>query len=80
MRLSFFLIAGTILFVSGFFYDIFFSGLPYPDPTPALQERWLFHKNVAQKIILVGVAFFCVGGVLKVVQWIILLFKKLYSD
>lgn len=55
---SLFLIAfGATLIVSGFAYDLTFAGLPYPDPTAEMQERWIFHKRVSDRIIFTGVAF-----------------------
>jgi hypothetical protein len=38
------------LIFAGFAYDLSFAGLPYQDPTPQMQERWLFHKRVAEMI------------------------------
>ena len=74
---SLFLIAsGATLIVSGFAYDLKFAGLPYPDPTAEMQERWIFYQGVSERIILTGVAFFGVGCVWKAAQWTINLSKK----
>lgn len=60
---DFFIVSGVTLVVLGFVYDLSLAGLPYPDPTPEMQAKWVFHKGVAEKvmttgtIILTGVAF-----------------------
>lgn len=79
MRFSgslFLLGSGAILIVLGFGYDLSFAGLPYPDPTAEMQERWLFHKGVSERIILSGLVFFGIGYVWKAAQWTIDLSKK----
>jgi hypothetical protein len=74
---SLFLIAsGATLIVSGFAYDLEFAGLPYQVPTAGMQERWLFHKGVSERILLTGVAFFGFGCVWKAAQRTINLSKK----
>lgn len=71
MRISgslFLLGLGAILIVSGFGYDLSLAGLPYPDPTTEMQERWLFHKRVSDRIIFSGLVFFGVGCVWKAAE------------
>ena len=46
--------AGPVLIVLGVIYDVRFAGIPYQDPTPAMQENWLFHGKVAANIRLAG--------------------------
>lgn len=60
--------SGAILIVSGFGYDLSLAGLPYPDPTAEMQERWLFHKRVSERIIFSGLVFFGVGCVWKAAE------------
>jgi hypothetical protein len=43
----------TIIFI-GFVYDVLFAGIPYPDPTPALQARYEFHSRIASMIRRAG--------------------------
>lgn len=71
MRISFpvFLVAsGAAVFFSGFTYDVSFAGLAFQDPTSEMQERWLFHKTIAERIMLTGVALLSVGCIWKVLQ------------
>lgn len=79
MRLSgslFFIGSGATLIVSGFVYDLSFAGLPYPDPTAEMQERWLYHKGVSDWIILSGLAFLCAGCIGKAAQWTVNIMKN----
>lgn len=52
---------GVTLAAVGFAYDLAFAGLPYQDPTPALQARWRFHARVATAIELSGVGVLALG-------------------
>lgn len=54
-------LAGLVLVVAGFLYDLAFAGLPYQDPTAEMQAGWLWHKAVADRIILGGIAVFVIG-------------------
>jgi hypothetical protein len=49
-----FLISGIVVALIGFFYDVFFAGIPYQDPTPELTAEYNFHSNVTHWIRLVG--------------------------
>ena len=40
-------IAGLVIVVIGFIYDILFAGIPYQDPTPEIQARYELHSSVA---------------------------------
>ncbi|MBN2759951.1 MAG: hypothetical protein JXQ79_05600 [Rhodobacteraceae bacterium] len=54
-------IFGIAIFFLGFLYDARFSGLPYQDPTPAMQADWLFHGMIAAWIMRTGAAIALVG-------------------
>lgn len=56
-----FSILGLFVMVAGFLYDLAFAGLPYQDPSAALQAQWEFHKEVAGWILLCGLAVFLSG-------------------
>jgi len=71
---------GATLVVSGFAYDLYFAGIPYPDPTAEMQERWLFHKGISERIILAGVTILGVGCALKGAQWSAGLLKGRKAD
>ena len=78
---SFFWIAiGAILVISGFAYDLLFAGLPYQDPPPEIQERWIFHKGVAESIIVAGVTVFGIGCIWKAFPWIMRLLGRQNLD
>ena len=79
-RPVFLLASGAILIVSGFAYDLSFAGLPYQDPTPAIQETWLFHKRMADRIVLTGATVLAVGCVWQAFRWILRLSKRQHSD
>ena len=78
---SFFLIAsGATLIVSGFAYDLSFAGLPYQDPTPEMQDRWLFHKGMAGRIMQTGAIVLGIGGVWIAILWIMRRLERRHSD
>ena len=56
-----FILLGGALILAGFVYDLGFAGLPYQDPTPAMQAEWLFHKRIAGRIEMTGAAILCIG-------------------
>ena len=41
------MLAGLLLFSAGFVYDVLFAGMPYQDPTPALEASYAFHAHIA---------------------------------
>ena len=57
---------GLGLIVLGFVYDVLFAGIPYQDPTPEIESRFLLHKSVAATIGWLGLAVSSVGLVLGV--------------
>lgn len=38
---------GILVVLVGFVYDVLFAGIPYPDPTPAIQDQYDFHSFIA---------------------------------
>jgi hypothetical protein len=48
------LVAGLLLVVAGFLYDVLFAGIPYQDPTPELQARYLASQAFAAKLSWTG--------------------------
>ena len=72
--------AGTILVVSGFAYDLLFAGIPYQDPSPEIQERWIFHKGVADSIMAAGAIVLGIGCIWKACPWIMRLLGRQKSD
>lgn len=52
---------GLALIFLGFVYDVVFAGIPYQDPTPEMEARFLWHKSVAATMGWVGLALSFVG-------------------
>jgi len=57
------IVAGLMIVVVGFFYDVAFAGIPYQDPTPAMEKSYAFHSRIASAIRWCGVAAFLLGVV-----------------
>lgn len=54
---------GLCIILCGFLYDVLFAGIPYQDPTPALQVEWERHRAIAEEMYTLGGIVF-LGGVL----------------
>lgn len=54
-------LAGIVIVMSGFVYDVLFAGIPYQDPTPELQARYDFHSSVAGWFYKAGGILFLIG-------------------
>jgi hypothetical protein len=52
---------GLLIVITGFVYDVLFAGIPYQDPTPAMQARYDFHSAVAGWIQASGGILFLVA-------------------
>ena len=48
---------GLLIILAGFVYDVWFAGIPYQDPTPAMQAAYNYHAKVASIIRWVGAGF-----------------------
>jgi len=48
------LIMGIGIIAIGFIYDVFFAGIPYQDPSPALQKQFEFHSAIASYLHISG--------------------------
>jgi len=64
------ILLGTALILSGLLYNLRFAGLPFQDPTPAMQTEWLFHKRIAARIEMAGAAILCAGVLWGAISWI----------
>lgn len=53
---------GVIVILAGFTYNILYAGIPYQDPTPALEENYNFHSKISTVICLTGLGIFFIGG------------------
>lgn len=52
---------GMLILIAGFLYFVTFAGLPYPDPTPELQEEWRYHENLSWIVLKIGGAVLFAG-------------------
>ena len=56
-------VLGLTVAVAGLAYDLAFAGLPYQDPTPEVQARWLYHSAVASVVERWGLGILLLGVV-----------------
>ncbi|MBS0244928.1 MAG: hypothetical protein JSS20_22375 [Proteobacteria bacterium] len=57
------ILGGLLVLAAGAIYNVVFVNIPYQDPTPELQARWLFDEAVSRWIMGVGIAGIVVGAV-----------------
>ncbi len=57
------IVAGLLIVLGGFIYDVMFAGIPYQDPTPEMSARYEHHARIASVIRWCGVAVFLIGWV-----------------
>ena len=61
---------GIIVIFAGFVYDVLYAGIPYQDPTPALEASYNFHSQIASIIRWSGMGIFIIGGAAITIQWL----------
>ena len=59
---------GLSLLATGYVYAVMFAGIPYQDPTPAMQAEYRRHAHVASGVMKLGLVMFCLGFVLASVR------------
>jgi hypothetical protein len=59
---------GLGLVVTGFVYDVVFAGIPYQDPTPAMQRDYLRQAHIASNATKLGIVLVCLGFVLFLIR------------
>lgn len=57
---------GPLIVLGGFFYDVVFAGIPYQDPTPELQSRYLLHSTIASYLRYCGLVCFAAS----IIVWV----------
>ena len=62
------IIAGILIIIVGFVYDVLIAGVPYQDPTPALMARYEFHSRIASIIRWSGLGVFMIGGLAGIIR------------
>lgn len=60
---------GLILVAAGIAYDLIFAGLPYQDPSPAVQAEWEQNARTAGMIVMAGIALFVMGAAAIPLLW-----------
>jgi len=65
------IIVGILVILIGFVYDVLFAGIPYQDPTPALQASYDFHSRIASIIRWSGFGIFILGGLAGIIRRLI---------
>ena len=61
LRPRFPVLAGLVLVLAGFVYELVFNNIPYPDPTPEIEARVAFHAMVASLLYLSGLLLILAG-------------------
>jgi hypothetical protein len=56
-----FIFSSIVVIICGLFYDLFFAGIPYQDPTPEMSARYAFHSAIAAAIYTIGFGGLLVG-------------------
>jgi hypothetical protein len=62
------ILLGIAVIFAGFVYDVFFAGIPYQDPTPALQASYEYHSHIASLIRWSGVGVSIIGAMFMVIR------------
>ena len=65
------MLAGLLLFSAGFVYDALFAGMPYQDPTPALEASYAFHAHIANVLNWLGAMLFALGALAGIMRWLL---------
>jgi len=59
---------GILIILLGFVYDVLYAGIPYQDPTPALQASYNFHSRIAAIILWSGLGICMLGLMAGIIQ------------
>ena len=62
-------IFGALIVVAGLVYDIMYAGIPFQDPTPAMQAEWRSNKVVADLLMAFGGLVFLLGVAMMPILW-----------
>lgn len=58
-------LAGIIILCIGLFYVVIKAGLPYQDPTPAMQIRYAVNTEIGDTLTKIGVCMALTGAALQ---------------
>lgn len=61
------MIAGILLMLGGFFYDVFFAGIPYQAATPEMIANYQHHSQISTWLIRAGLSIGVVACLLRIV-------------
>ena len=68
MKTKTIIILGIALIVCGLIYDTIFAGIPYQDPTPAMTQKYNFHRSIANVIELIGLVGIITGVIKSILR------------
>ena len=55
------MLIGLGLFIAGLVYGVIFVNIPYQDPSQEVYDRWLFHVQVTDYMLVLGLSIFAAG-------------------
>lgn len=61
---------GLSILIGGVAYEVIFAGIPYPDPTPVQESRYLLHARIGRTIETVGLVLWALGVINVVLSWV----------
>jgi hypothetical protein len=56
---------GVLVFLAGYFYDIFFVNIPPQDPPPGLIRTYTIHEEISDWVQEIGMLLIVVGVIFK---------------
>ena len=59
------IVIGIIFLIVGSYFIFILAGLPYPDPTPEMIEKWMHYYNLGRTIMPIGTVMAIIGIALK---------------
>ena len=59
------ILAGIVLLFLGLFYLVIKAGIPYQDPTPAMQTRYAVNMEIGDTLTKIGAGMTLTGAALK---------------
>lgn len=65
MKKSFLIIFGILIIITGFFYDVLFAGIPPQDAPIEIANNYMFHKNISEYIMQIGLGITLIGLVIR---------------
>jgi len=61
---------GLGILICGFVYDVLLAGIPYQDPTPAMQASYVYHSRNARAIEAAVLMIWALGVINAALSWV----------